>query len=99
MLTIRTAESKIHWSKTGTGSKYVIEFDNGSVTVDSWINKGKKIVHLSIYNKDGHKLEDFKFNDQTEFQWFDPVNKLHGAIEKEYLESDYTADRILDELK
>jgi hypothetical protein len=99
MLTIRTAESKIHWSRTGTGSKYVIEFGNGSITVDNWVNKGKKIVNLSMYNKDGYKLEDFKFNDQTDFQWFESVNKLHVAIEKKYLESDYTAERILDELK
>lgn len=99
ILVIRTTESKIRWTRTGPGSKYGIEFNNGSITVDSWVNKGKKIVNLSIYNKDGYKLEDFKFNDQTEFQWFDQVNKLHAAIEKKYLESDFTADKILDELK
>lgn len=99
MLTIRTAESRIRWTRTESESKYRIEFGNGSVTVDNWVNKGKKFANLSIYNKEGYKLEDFRFNDQTEFQWFDLVDKLHTVIEKKYLEADFTADRIIDELK
>lgn len=99
MLTIRTAESRLRWLRTGPESKYSVAFEKGSITVDSWVNKGKKYVNFSIYNKDGYKIEDFKFNDQTEFNWFDPVNKLHALIVKKYLESDFTIDLILDELK
>lgn len=99
VLTVRTAESKLHWTRTGTESKYGVEFNKGRITVDSWMNKGRKYVNLSVYNQDGYKIEEFKFNDQAEFDWFDLVNRLHLAIEKKYLESDFTVVRIIDELK
>lgn len=99
LLTVRTAESRIRWNRGETGSKYRIEFNNGGITVDKWVNKGRKIVNLSIYNKYGNKLEEFKFNDQTEPEWHGMVNKLHAVIEKKELESDFTADKIIDELK
>jgi hypothetical protein len=99
MLTIRTAESKLHWIRTGPESKYGIEFNKGRITVDNWVNKGIKYANISIYNKDGYKLEDFKYNDENEFNWYDLVYKLYVVIEKKYLESDFTVDMILDEMK
>lgn len=82
MLTIRTAESRLQWARAGSESRYGVEFGSGRVTVDNWLNKGKKYAVLAIYNKEGHKLEEFKFNDQAETQWFDVVSKLHAAVEK-----------------
>jgi hypothetical protein len=99
MLTIRTTESKLHWIKTGPESKYGLEFSNGRISIESWINKGKKYVNFSIFNKDGYKIEEYKFNDQTESRWFDLVSKLYMAIEKKFLEFDTTVNMILDELK
>lgn len=99
MLTIRTAEAKLDWKRTGADSKYGVVFNKGRITVDSWVNKGRKYVNFAVYNQDGYKIEEFKFNDQAEFDWFELVYKLHQAIEKEYLESTSTVVRILDELK
>jgi len=99
MLTIRTAEAKLDWKRTGTESRYGIEFNKGRITVDSWVNKGRKYVNFAVYNQDSYKIEEFKFNDQAEFDWFDLVYKLHQAIEKKFLEATSTVVRILDELK
>jgi hypothetical protein len=97
-LIAKTANDRAVWVKTSRESEYKLQFETGAVTIDNWASDSVEIdsIDLSIYNKNGDRIETFYYNIGVDEYSF--LSRLYTAIHKRYYLIDETIDGIFKEI-
>lgn len=100
MLKQKTTDKKAIWNKTSGKNEFKIEFDDGSITIDSWQHEvsGKWWVDLIIRNDKGDIIDKIAYN-QDHHDDYNILFDLHTIVKRNYLKIDETINNIFKQIE
>jgi hypothetical protein len=99
-----TESQKISWEATSRDSEFRVELDNGSISVDSWINyddqdgSEDRIADIRFFDKSGEVIDMFTFPHYADAQDYRLVSNLQNLARRKSLRIDEKIDDIVSEL-
>jgi hypothetical protein len=99
-----TRENKLVWAGTERENEYIVQLENGGVSVDSWAVfddslEPHALVDIGFLSKTGEVIDRVTFYEDRDPTDYRELKSLHDAARRNHLKVDEKLDNILEEIE
>jgi hypothetical protein len=95
----KTEQGKLQWDKTNRGTEYFMNFSDGKITTDMWVDEdGNKRTDFIIFNNNGDSIWSVSVTKGGSPEEYQFIASLHQNIRKKYYKIEETIDSLIKDL-